>query len=72
MKEQLEDRLLTKKVLDWLADEFDVVEKDRETLEQELQQRREQVQEMAQGEAADTPEEGADEEESESNIITPG
>jgi trigger factor len=75
MKEQLEDRLLTKKVLDWLADQFDVVEKDRETLEQELQQRREQMQQMAHTEGAEAPDDEAGEvgeEASESNIITPG
>lgn len=66
MKEQVEDRLLTQKVLDWLADQFDVVEKDRETLERELRERREQMQQAAQGEQAEPAEE------SESNIITPG
>lgn len=69
MREQVSDRLLTQKVFDWVADQFEIVEKDRETLEEELQERRQQAQ--AEVEAAEE-DQASDTDESESNIITPG
>ncbi len=52
LQEQLEQRLLNEKVFDFLADRFAVVEKDRETIEREIEARRQQADALAEGQAA--------------------
>ncbi len=52
LMEQLHQRLLGQKVFDLLADRFELVEKDRETIEHEIEARREQSAALLEGQAA--------------------